>query len=135
LCALCAWITLLACGCQPRPVSVSILQLLHDPHAYEAERISAVGVLDLEAGAGALYLTGELREHHIVENAIRLDFGGSIPKERLEALRSLAGHYVRVQGFFEPGSRGDEPAFIGTLTGISGVEPVERRKDEAGSDG
>ena len=103
---------------------VSIVQLLANPEDYHLRYVGVMGVVDLDANGGAVYLHAEDYERSTLWNAVALD---ADPKKYPGA----DGKYASVHGCFLADDHGHLDSFVGSITNverlISFPEAPERR--------
>lgn len=105
---------------QPTRNAVSLIALIANPTAFDAQHIQVLGFLRLEFEGDALYLDRESWRAGISRNGIWVDRPPSL--SRAEALR-LSNHYALLEGTFRAGDGGHMNQFSGALGDITRLEP------------
>jgi hypothetical protein len=88
---------------QPKPVSVSLLQLIVNPDRYDGKLVSVVGFLAFGFEGDWLYLHKEDYAHGISADCVRVDR----TKQMLRDIEQIDRNYVLIVGVF----RREEGAF------------------------
>jgi hypothetical protein len=105
--------------------TVSIVQLIANPEAYEGKQVSIRGFFHFEFEENAIYLHREDFDQLISENAIWIKLRGDISKELINKLNN---HYVNCGGTFSARSHGHMGAFMGELSDVS-IFPAPSRAE------
>ena len=90
-----------------------MVQLIATPEKFDGKTIQVVGFLRLEFEGNALYLHREDYDHGIYRNAIWVDFPADQDAQKVN------GHYVFLQGIFEPTYTATWICFRSTITNIT----------------
>ena len=107
----------------PRATTVSLIQLIANPAAFDGKRVSLVGYAVLEAAHTAAYLNETDARYGITRNAVWLDVALPGDRQRVQ----LHNRYVLIEGRFTARQRGDRELFSGIIDHIGRFEPVEPR--------
>ncbi|HLP08077.1 MAG TPA: hypothetical protein VK178_07915 [Opitutaceae bacterium] len=96
-------------------VRVSIIRLIASPENYEGKCVQVTGFLRIEFEGNALYLAETDYRHRIGKNGLWVDASD----ERLRELSNFSGHYVLIEGVFEPDDTGHMGAFSGAIRDVN----------------
>jgi hypothetical protein len=103
---------------------VSIIQLVANPENYHRKYVGVMGVVDIDANGGAVYLHHEDFERSVLWNAVALD---ADPAKYPDA----DGQYASVHGCFLADDHGHLGSFVGSITNVERLvsfpETPERR--------
>lgn len=99
------------------PRTVSMQQLLADPHRFEGQRVRTIGFLRLEFEANALYATRDDFNGAVKGHAVWLD----LTNAQLRSLGKLNNGHVVVEGVFSAQYRGHGGKWPAALSHIVGV--------------
>jgi hypothetical protein len=97
--------------------SVSFVQLLADPDAWDSRSVQVVGFLGVQTESTALYLHREDWKKAILRNAIRVSFPAALERQK----RDLNKGYVLLEGRFEAPRGAGLPTYGGLLTEITRI--------------
>jgi hypothetical protein len=101
-----------------RALSVSLIQLIANPAAYNSKKVRVIGFLRLEEEGNALYLHREDFEMGLMNNAIWIDPPRDISKAQTELVNN---QYVICEGVFRAGASGNG-AFLGRINRVTRLE-------------
>jgi hypothetical protein len=105
------------------PEDVSILQLIAASQAFDGKLVRVVGFLHLEFEDNELYFHKEDYDHAIYFNGIWID----LPRDKMQANKSLNLNYVLVTGTFDSANRGHNGLSSGSITKVQNVEIWSKR--------
>lgn len=109
-----------------RPLSVSMLQLIATPDAFDRKYLRVQGFVRIEHEGTAIYLHREDAEHMLTKNGLWLAAGDSAPEVSKEA--QVKDRYALIEGRFAATKKGHRGLWSGTIEDISRMEPLEIRK-------
>ncbi|WP_051979571.1 hypothetical protein [Edaphobacter aggregans] len=99
--------------------SVSLIQLIANPRAWDGKKVRLIGFLRLEFEGDALYLHKEDFEHSISNNAVWIDRPRDLTSAQEKAMNT---QYVICEGTFRATDKGHMDMFSGTISGINRLE-------------
>lgn len=106
------------CQSNPRPLVVSMIQLIATPERFDGKLVSVVGFLRLSQEANLLYFDKSSYDNVMLENTLWLD-----PTEEMERDREhLEMKYVRIEGIFRLGNKMRNNVSAGGITDIKSCE-------------
>jgi hypothetical protein len=107
-------------GSSPRqPLSVSLLQLIATPDAFEGKYVRVHGFVRIEHEGTAIYLHREDYEHMLTKNGLWLAASVAVAEGSKEA---------QVQGRFTAKTQGHLGLWSGAIEDITRMQPWEIRK-------
>jgi hypothetical protein len=109
-------------GSSPRqPLSVSLLQLIAAPDAFDGKYVRVHGFVCIEHEGTAVYLHREDCEHVLTKNGLWLKAEGS--KEA-----QVNDRYALIEGRFTAKKKGHRDLWSGSIEEVTRMEPWEIRK-------
>ena len=96
------------------PTNVTMIQLIATAEKYDGKLIRVIGFLSIEFEGNALYLHQEDYEQNISRDAVWVDIGSEMAKQK----EVLNKHYVLLEGTFSANERGHMGAFGGAIKDV-----------------
>jgi hypothetical protein len=109
-----------------QPLSVSLLQLIATPDAFDGNDVRVHGFVCIEHEGTAVYLHREDSEHMLTKNGLWLAANDSTPKGSKEA--QVKDRYALIEGRFTAKKKGHRGLWSGSIEDITRMEPWEIRK-------
>src|SRR5262245_8395367 len=114
-------------GSSPRqPLSVSLLQLIATPDAFEGKYVRVHGFVRIEHEGTAIYLHREDSEHMLTKNGLWLAASDGVAEGSKEA--QVQDRYALIEGRFTAKTQGHLGLWSGSIEDITRMQPWEIRK-------
>jgi hypothetical protein len=114
-------------GSSPQqPLSVSLLQLIATPDAFDGKYVRVHGFVRIEHEGTAIYLHREDSEQMLTKNGLWLAANDTTPEGSKEA--QVKDRYALIEGRFTAKKKGHRGLWSGSLEDITRMEPWEIRK-------
>jgi hypothetical protein len=108
-------------GSSPQqPLSVSLLQLIATPEAFDGKYVRVWGFVRIEHEGTAIYLHREDAEHMLTRNGLWLTASDVAPEGSKEAL--VKDRYALIEGRFTAKKKGHKGLWSGSLEDITRME-------------
>jgi hypothetical protein len=114
-------------GSSPQqPLSVSLLQLIATPDAFDGKYVRVHGFVRIEHEGTAIYLHREDAEHMLTKNGFWLAANETVSEGSKEA--QVKDRYALIEGRFNAKKKGHRDLWSGSIEDITRMEPWEIRK-------
>jgi hypothetical protein len=114
-------------GASPQqPLSVSLLQLIATPEAFDSMYVRVCGFVRIEHEGTAVYLHREDWEHVLTKNGLWLAANDAPADGSKEA--QVQNRYALIEGRFSATRKGHRGLWSGSIEDITRMEPWEIRK-------
>lgn len=113
-------------GSSQQPLSVSLLQLIATPDAFDGKYVRVHGFVRIEHEETAIYLHREDAEHMLTKNGLWLAANDVATEGSKEA--QVKDRYALIEGRFVANKKGHRSLWSGSVEDISRMEPWEIRK-------
>jgi hypothetical protein len=109
-----------------QPLSVSLLQLIATPDAFDGKYVRVHGFVRIEHEGTAIYLHREDAEHMLTKNGLWLAANDAAPEGSKEA--KVKDRYALIEGRFTAKKKGHMGLWSGSIEDLTRMEPWEIRK-------
>lgn len=112
------------------PLSVTLAELLANPHQYHLKKVSVIGIVNIEFEGNALFLDRQSWQHKIYLNSLWLTLS-----DRNNLLPRASGQHLLIEGIFDINAKGHLGLWPGGITNVTRCKRVnspERDECEGG---
>ena len=111
-----------------RPLSVSLLQLIATPDAFDGKYVQVFGFVRIEHEGTSIYLHREDWEHSLYKNGLWLAANDGAPEGSKEA--QVNDRYALIEGRFTAKKKGHRDLWSGSIEDITRMQAWGTRKDK-----
>jgi hypothetical protein len=109
-----------------QPLSVSLLQLIATPDAFDGKFVRVLGFVRIEHEGTAIYLHREDAENMLTKNGLWLAANDAAPEGSKEA--QVQGRYALIEGRFTAKKQGHLGLWSGAIEDIARMQPWKVKK-------